>query len=149
MAKSSKRSNSNMRRKLSTKELNSVVKQAKRKMASNKRKRSRSKKSKRSKKGSKGSKRKRRVSVGGKRRKSSKGKGSKKRKGSKKKRRVSVGGKRRKSSKKKSTKKRKSRGLMGGFGYSVDVSQNIGGLSVIKKNDGCKTSTTNNFDMPN
>ena len=126
MAKSSKRSNSNMRRKLSTKELNSVVKQAKRKMASNKRKRSRSK-----------------------RRKSSKGKGSKKRKGSKKKRRVSVGGKRRKSSKKKSTKKRKSRGLMGGFGYSVDVSQNIGGLSVIKKNDGCKTSTTNNFDMPN
>ena len=39
MAKSSKRkSKSNMRRKLSTKELHSVVKHAKRKIASNKRK---------------------------------------------------------------------------------------------------------------
>ena len=49
MAKSSKRrSKSNMRRKLSTKELMSVVKHAKRKMASNKRKLSHSKKGKKS-----------------------------------------------------------------------------------------------------
>lgn len=47
MAKSSKRkSKSNMRRKLSTKELHSIVKHAKRKIASNKRKLSHSKKGK-------------------------------------------------------------------------------------------------------
>jgi len=70
MAKSSKRrSKSNMRRKLSTKELRSVVKHAKRKMASNKRKRV-----------------KRRKSVGGKRKKTKKSsrKKSKKRKSSRK-----------------------------------------------------------------
>ena len=70
MAKSSKRrSKSDMRRKLSTKELRSVVKHAKRKIASNKRKRV-----------------KRRKSVGGKRRKTKKSsrKKSKKRKSSRK-----------------------------------------------------------------
>lgn len=70
MAKSSKRrTKSNMRRKLSTKELRSVVKKAKRKMASNKRKRV-----------------KRKTTVGGKRRKTKKSskKKSKKTKKSKK-----------------------------------------------------------------
>ncbi len=117
MTKSGKRrSKSNMRRKLSTKELRSVVKKAKRKIASNKRRRSV----------------KRSTILGGKRKKTKKS--SKKTK---------------KSSKKTSKKRKSSRKLKGGDGYSVDVSQNIGGQAIYERYAGCKASVKNNLDIPN